>query len=112
MPITSLIKGLTNVPSNVKLAASKLEFRNTILVYLLINSDQLFTDQWLYIHEPNVFHGRVTNFRNWSPDIVGDDKSTVICLEFWCFDDDPIWLKQDDELIKDCSQRNLQDWSR
>ena len=104
MPITSLIKGLTNVPSNVKLAASKLRFRNTILVYLLINSDQLFTDQWLYIHEPNVIHGRVTNFRNWSPDIVGDDKSTVICLEFWCFDDDPIWLKQDDELIKIASE--------
>ena len=104
MPITSLIKGLKNVPSNVKLAASKLRFRNTILVYLLINSDQLFTDQWLYIHEPNVFHGRVTNFRNWSPDIVGDDKSTVICLEFWCFDDDPIWLKQDDELIKIASE--------
>ena len=104
MPITSLIKGLTNVPSNVKLAASKLRFRNTILVYLLINSDQLFTDQWLYIHEPNVFHGRVTNFRNWSPDIVGDDKSTVICLEFWCFDEDPIWFKQDDELIKIASE--------
>ena len=104
MPITSLIKGLTNVPSNVKLAASKLRFRNTILVYLLINSDQLFTDQWLYIHEPNVIHGRVTNFRNWSPDIVGDDKSTVICLEFWCFDEDPIWFKQDDELIKIASE--------
>lgn len=104
MPITSLIKGLTNVPSNVKQAASKLRFRNTILVYLLINSDQLFTDQWLYIHEPDVFHGRVTNFRNWSPDIVGDDKSTVICLEFWCFDEDPIWLKQDNELIKIASE--------
>ena len=104
MPITSLIKGLKNVPSNVKQAASKLRFRNTILVYLLINSDQLFTDQWLYIHEPNVIHGRVTNFRNWSPDIVGDDKSTVICLEFWCFDEDPIWFKQDDELIKIASE--------
>lgn len=104
MPITSLIKGLKNVPKNVKEAANKLRFRNTILVYLLIDSDQLFPDQWLYIHEPNVHHGRVTNFRNWSPFIVADDNRTVICLEFWCFEDDDIWNKNENDLIKIASK--------
>ena len=104
MPITSLIKGLKDVPEKVHKAASALRFRNTILVYLLIDSDELFPDQWLYIHEPNVLHGRVTNFRNWSPYIVGNDKSTVICLEFWCFDEDPIWNKNESELINIASK--------
>ena len=104
MPITSLIKGLKDVPEKVHKAADALRFRNTILVYLLIDSDELFPDQWLYIHEPNVLHGRVTNFRNWSPYIVGNDKSTVICLEFWCFDEDPIWNKNESELINIASK--------
>ena len=100
MPITSLIKGLKDVPEKVKKAANSLRFRNTILVYLLIDSDKLFPDQWLYIHEPNVLHGRVTNFRNWSPYIVANDNRTVICLEFWCFDDDIIWQKNESDLVK------------
>ena len=63
MPITSLIQGLENVPDNVKKAASKLRFRSDN--YLFVNrADDLFPDQWLYVHEPNVLHGRVTNFHN------------------------------------------------
>ena len=54
MPITNLIEGMNDVPSNIKKSAAELKFRNTILVYLHIDSDNLFPDQWLYIHDPNV----------------------------------------------------------
>ncbi len=98
MPITLLLKGMPNVPDHVTVAASHLRFRNTILVYLRVEDRDLFPDQWLYVHDQSVLHGRVTNFRNWSPEIVGNDDESVLCLEFWCFDEDPIW-SEDDELL-------------
>ena len=91
MPLTSLVNGLSNVPENVKKAASNLKFRNTILVYLEINQKQLFPDNWLYIHAPEIRHGRITNFRNWCSSLNRDKKTSILCLEFWCFEDDELW---------------------
>lgn len=91
MPLTSLVKGLPNVPKNIKEAVDGLTFRNTILVYLEIDKEQLFPDNWLYIHAPEIRHGRITNFRNWCPSLYKDKKTTILCLEFWCFNDDELW---------------------
>ncbi|MBK8808080.1 MAG: FAD-dependent oxidoreductase [Bacteroidales bacterium] len=100
MPLTLLVKGLQAVPDAVSDAISKLYFRNTILVYLEINQEFLFTDNWLYIHSPNVKHGRVTNFRNWSPHLNKDQKSTILCMEFWCFENDEIWNGDENNISK------------
>ena len=100
MPITQLIKGMPETPNEVNEAASKLKFRNTILVYLRVNQEDIFPDQWLYIHDPKLLHGRITNFSNWSTGIKPKDRSTSLCLEFWCFDEDEIWTKSDLELIE------------
>lgn len=100
MPITLLLRALPNVPEEVLTAASRLRFRNTILVYLLVAQPDLFPDQWLYIHDPSVLHGRITNFRNWSPSIVGDEGQSVVCLEFWCFDEDLIWCDSEESLVQ------------
>jgi protoporphyrinogen oxidase len=99
MPITLLLDGLPDVPEEVRAAARRLRFRNTILVYLLVRDDDLFPDQWLYVHDPELRHGRITNFRNWSEGIVGGDDETVLCLEFWCFDDDPLWSASEADLV-------------
>lgn len=100
MPITLLLKGMPAVPTHVTEAAAKLRFRNTILVYLRVKDPQLFPDQWLYVHDQSVLHGRVTNFRNWSPEIVANDEETVLCLEFWCFAEDAIWSEDDAALVR------------
>ena len=100
MPITLLLKGLPDVPAEVAAAAEQLRFRNTILVYLLVDSPDLFPDQWLYVHDESVTHGRITNFRNWSPDIIGSSGETVLCLEFWCFDEDALWTESDEVLVE------------
>ena len=99
MPITLLLKGMPAVPDQVKEAAARLRFRNTILVYLRVQEADLFPDQWLYVHDESVQHGRITNFRNWSPELVANDDESVLCLEFWCFEDDAIWSESDDELV-------------
>lgn len=100
MPFTTLIKGLDRTPQNVKDAASQLYFRNTILVYLEIDGIDLFEDNWIYVHSPDVKHGRITNFRNWCPTLYGDKKTSIICLEFWAFEQDDIWSMADEELTQ------------
>src|SRR5262249_57803131 len=75
-------------------------FRNTILVYLNVDSTDLFRDQWLYVHSPELGTGRVTNFRNWAPELYGDAKTSILALEYWCYDEDPLWHEGDDKLIE------------
>lgn len=99
MPLTQLVKGL-NPPKNVTEAASQLYFRNTILVYLEMDSKDLFDDNWIYVHEPKLKHGRLTNFRNWCPSMYKDKETTIICMEFWAFDDDATWNENDSKIEK------------
>lgn len=98
MPMTSLIQGLSNVPQQILDYTRKLYFRNTTLVYLEIKSNLLFPDNWIYIHSPEVTHGRITNFRNWCPTLTNGKSTSILCLEFWSFDSDPLWQKSDEEL--------------
>jgi len=104
MPISLLVERLPEVPAPIKELSRKLTFRNTILVYLRIDRSDLFTDQWLYIHEPSVEVGRVTNFRNWLPSIYGDSGASILCLEYWCYFDDPIWNQSPEQLIDTASR--------
>ncbi|MFK8113243.1 MAG: FAD-dependent oxidoreductase [Rubripirellula sp.] len=107
MPLSLLVQGLSNqddqVPQQVKTAVDALTFRNTILVYLHVDSDSLFDDQWLYVQSPEVGIGRVTNFRNWIPELRGKSNSTVLAVERWCNNDDPDWSASDHDLIGLCS---------
>jgi len=106
MPLTSLIKGINDVPKDVVKASEALYFRNTILVYLEINKEDLFEDNWIYVHSPDVTHGRITNFRNWCPSINKNKKSTILCLEFWAFEEDKIW-KSNDEYLSELAIKEL-----
>lgn len=100
MPISLLVSRLPEIPENIKQLAESLKFRNTILVYLQVNHQDLFPDQWLYIHSDDLQMGRMTNFRNWIPELYGEDKNTILCLEYWCNFGDPLWQMEDREIIK------------
>ena len=105
MPLTLLLKGLAP-PRAIADQVSRLCFRNTILVYLNVEATGLFTDQWIYIHSDEVLVGRITNFRNWVPELYGELKSTVLAMEYWCYDEDPIWTEPDQMLI-DRAEREI-----
>jgi protoporphyrinogen oxidase len=104
MPLTLLVKGLAGVPPTIAEAASQLLFRNTILVYLRVEATDLFGDQWVYIHSGDVAVGRITNFRNWVPELYGEHASTVLALEYWCYDQDSVWSEDDQLLIRRAEQ--------
>jgi protoporphyrinogen oxidase len=100
MPITVLARNLGPMPETVACAASELHYRNTILVYLRVQSKDAFPDQWLYLHSPELVTGRVTNFRNWVPELYGDNEDSILALEYWCNDGDPVWLGADNHVIE------------
>lgn len=101
MPLTTLARSMPDLPENVAQACDWLSYRNTILIYLLVDRDDLFDDQWLYIQSPELKLGRVTNFRNWSPELFPvDNRQTVLALEYWCNSDDPIWSAPEAEVIE------------
>ncbi|MBE0655848.1 MAG: FAD-dependent oxidoreductase, partial [Bacteroidales bacterium] len=100
MPISLLVRNLSETPNNIRELANSLKFRNTILVYLRIKRKDLFTDQWLYIHSREMKTGRITNFRNWLPGLYGKDDTSILCLEYWYNFEDKEWKMEDDELIR------------
>lgn len=99
MPLNQLLGGIAEAPLSVKQAATKLFFRNTILVYLQIDNINLFPDQWMYIHSKELKTGRITNFRNWVPGLYGNEKSSIVAMEYWCFDTDNLWNESNEKLI-------------
>jgi protoporphyrinogen oxidase len=79
--------------------ASALRYRDFLTVALMIKSDDLFPDNWIYIHDSKVKVGRVQNFRSWSPEMVPDPSVACVGLEYFCFEGDGLWSSSDDELV-------------
>jgi protoporphyrinogen oxidase len=100
MPITHLVRNLPNVPAEILEATNQLKFRNTLLVYLKVEGQDVFPDNWLYVHANDLLMGRITNFCNWVPEINNGQKSTIVVLEYWAYDSDEIWNDSNENLIE------------
>ena len=103
MPITRLVNQM-NAPLDVKNHVNALKFRNTILVYLKIKGESPFPDQWIYVHNDKLKTGRITNFKNWTPTINKNQKDTILCLEYWCYDNDKVWHEDNKKIINTAIQ--------
>ena len=87
------------LPATALNAAPKLHYRDFLTVALKIRSEDLFPDNWIYIHDSKVQVGRVQNFRSWSPEMVPDPELACVGLEYFCFEGDGLWASSDDDLI-------------
>ncbi len=94
MPLTQLVHRLPGTPEAVKESASRLRFRNTIIVYVETEKSP-FPDNWIYMHSPQLRVGRVTNFRNWGPSILNGREETILALEYWANFEDEDWRQPD-----------------
>jgi protoporphyrinogen oxidase len=100
MPISELVRKLDPpAPPEVLAAANGLTYRDFISVVLIVRQPDLFPDNWIYIHSPEVQVGRVQNFKNWSPDMVPDPATTALGLEYFCTEGDALWQMSDTDLI-------------
>jgi protoporphyrinogen oxidase len=101
IPIPHLIKGLQpSPPPPVREAARRLKFRAFIQVGLIVQIPNLFPDQWIYIHDPNLKVGRIQNFTNWSSAMVPDPSFSSLGMEYFCDINDELWRQSDDELVQ------------
>lgn len=79
--------------------AMNLKYRDFLTVALMIKSEDLFPDNWIYIHDSKVKVGRVQNFRSWSPEMVPDPELACVGLEYFCFEGDGLWSSSDEDLV-------------
>ncbi len=101
MPVTESIKKLDPpAPDETLKAAGQLKYRDFLTVCLIVDRPELFADNWIYIHEPDVKVGRIQNFKNWSPAMVPDQSKTSLGLEYFCNEGDDLWCMSDADLVK------------
>jgi len=77
-----------------------LKYRDFLTVALIVRRNDIFPDNWIYIHDPSVKVGRIQNFKNWSPDMVADSETTCLGLEYFCFEGDGLWTMTDTDLLQ------------
>jgi protoporphyrinogen oxidase len=107
MPLSELILKLRPAPPpEVVEAARQLTYRDFLTVALIIRRDDLFPDNWIYVHSPEVKVGRIQNFKNWSQDMAPVPGTTCIGLEYFCTEGDALWQLSDTELVA-LGQREL-----
>jgi protoporphyrinogen oxidase len=100
MPIRELVQEIKpSVPKEILDAANNLKYRDFLTVALIIYKEDIFPDNWIYIHDPEVKVGRIQNFKSWSPFMVPDQEKTCLGLEYFCFENDSLWRMPDRELI-------------
>ncbi len=111
MAIKDLVSAFANIaPAPIAAISNNLMYRDFLTVGVLLKSfkNQMLKDNWIYIQEPDVKVGRLQIFNNWSPYMVANPAHTWIGMEYFCFEGDELWQKDDksmqefalEELIK------------
>ena len=101
MPLNELILRIEPAPPDEVIAAANgLRYRDFLTVVLILDIKDVFDDNWVYIHSPDVKVGRIQNFKNWSSEMVPDDSTTSLGLEYFCNEGDGLWNMSDADLLE------------
>ncbi len=101
MPLRELVNALDPPPPKEILAAgNSLRYRDFMTVAVVVDQAELFPDNWIYIHDPDVRVGRIQNYKNWSRDMVADPSQTCLGLEYFCNRGDGFWEMPDADLLR------------
>jgi len=100
MPMAQLISSLDPpAPEEVIANARALRYRDFITVAVILERENVFPDNWIYIHDHRVQVARIQNFKNWSAEMVPDPRLTMLGLEYFCFEGDALWSASDEQLV-------------
>ncbi|MBE0448240.1 MAG: FAD-dependent oxidoreductase [Actinobacteria bacterium] len=98
IPITTLVNMLhPRAPKDILASASRLRYRDLVIVATILNRERVTNQTWIYIPERKISLGRIHEPKNWSLDMAPADK-TLLVTEYFCFEDDEIWSASDDQL--------------
>ena len=108
MPIKDLIAACQPQPdTSITTVAKNLVYRDFITIGLKLTrlkkttsstgALNLLPDTWIYIQESGVKLGRLQVFNNWSPALVQDKDTVWLGLEYFCQENDSLWVMTDEE---------------
>lgn len=113
MPVRDLVQGMVPAaPPEVLEVARGLLYRDFITVGLLVRKlkpsryavagtrTHILPDNWIYVQEKEVKLGRLQIFNNWSPDLVRDQDTVWLGLEYFCNEGDALWSMSKEEFAR------------
>lgn len=80
-------------------ASGQLDYRGLIIVYLIVQDDNLPDAQWIYLVEDKFRGNRLTINKNLSPEFVKKGK-TILALEISASRGDELWQAADERLLE------------
>ena len=100
MPLRELVLAMDPpAPKRIRDAAERLKYRDFLIVVLILDDAEPFSDNWIYVHTPDQKVGRIQNFRAWSPELVPDAGKSSIGMEYFCDRGSELWEMEDADLI-------------
>lgn len=100
IPLPRLVQMLDPAPPpEVLEAASRLSFRDLIVVTIMINRPRVTDQTWIYIPEKGIPFGRIHEPTNWSRKMAPEGK-TLLVAEFFSTKGDDIWNESDSSLVE------------
>jgi len=98
VPLTKLVGLLDPAPPDYVLdAASRLKFRDLVIVAIMVDKKRVTDQTWIYIPEQKIPFGRIHEPTNWSEKMAPENK-TLLVMEYFSFRNDETWNKTDEEL--------------
>jgi len=92
-------------PEDILKAASRLRFRDLMVVAIMIDRPRVTDQTWIYIPEQKIPFGRIHEPTNWSEKMAPVGK-TLLVTEFFSFAGDALW-NESDEKLADVAVENL-----
>ena len=107
IPATKLLNIMNPAPPGEILdAASKLSFRDLVIVTVMVDKKRVTDQTWIYIPEQKIPFGRIHEPTNWSDKMAPEGK-TLIVMEFFSFQGDTFW-NMTDERLQDITVEHLE----
>ncbi|MBI5634989.1 MAG: FAD-dependent oxidoreductase [Nitrospirae bacterium] len=100
LPLTHVVNMLNPAPPRHILdAASRLKFRDLVVVAVMADKKRLTDQTWIYIPEKNIPFGRIHEPTNWS-EMMAPEGKTLLVIEYFSFKGDGIWNDTDAHLLE------------
>ncbi len=84
-------------PEKVLDAADALTYRNVMILFLVLDVEQVSPDHWIYVPAPEIDFCRLHEPKNWSPEMAPADRTSLV-VEYFCQSDDACWNAAPEEL--------------
>ncbi|GMR21190.1 MAG: NAD(P)/FAD-dependent oxidoreductase [Gammaproteobacteria bacterium] len=100
IPVATLVQLLyPKPPTDVLDAASRLKYRDLVIVTIMVNRERVTDQTWIYFPEQKIPFGRIHEPTNWSKKMAPEGK-TLLVTEHFCFRGDDTWSASDGDLAE------------